>query len=60
MNCELSSQEWELVNDVLMQHQDVLLRDISKTDHYEYRKMLKSRLETLQGILEKLSLNKAA
>ncbi len=57
MKLDLTDQELELVIDLLQERQIALLREISKTDHFEFRRMLKTREELLEGILNKLGVS---
>lgn len=60
MHLELTQQEHDLISDILQERQIALLREISKTDHFEFRRMLKSREELLEGILQKLGVSSVA
>ncbi len=54
MQLDLTREELDLVTDLLQERQIALLREISKTDHFDFRRMLKEREELLEGILNKL------
>jgi hypothetical protein len=54
MQVELSNLEFDLIVEILQERQVALLREISKTDHFEFRRMLKTRAEILEGLLNKV------
>jgi hypothetical protein len=60
MKCEFSPEELELVTEIMQVHQETLIRDISRSDHRDYKQMLRGRLKILEGVLEKLKLKQAA
>lgn len=59
MHLDLTQQEHDLISEMLQERQIALLREISKTDHFEFRRMLKSREELLEAILQKLGVSTA-
>ncbi len=60
MRIELTDQELDLVNEVMQLHQETLLRDIARTDHRDYKQMLRVRLQVLENVLGKLKMVQAA
>jgi hypothetical protein len=60
MRIELTDQELDLVNEVKQLHQETLLRDIARTDHRDYKQMLRGRLQVVESILGKLKFAQAA
>lgn len=60
MRIEFTDQELDLLSEVMQLHQETLLRDIARTDHRDYRQMLKGRLQVVEGILGKLKVVQAA
>ncbi|MDT8068455.1 MAG: hypothetical protein ROO76_09860 [Terriglobia bacterium] len=60
MRIELTDQELDLVNEVMQLHQETLLRDIARTDHRDYKQMLRGRLQVVESILGKLKFAQAA
>lgn len=59
MHLELTQQEHDLICEILQERHIALLREISKTDHFEFRRMLKGREDLLEGILQKLGVSTA-
>jgi hypothetical protein len=60
MRIEFTDQELDLVGEVMQLHQETLLRDIARTDHRDYRQMLRGRLQAVESILGKLKVVQAA
>lgn len=60
MRIEFTDQEIDLLDEVMQQHQETLLRDIARADHRDYKQMLRARLTIVEGILEKLKVAEAA
>lgn len=60
MKCEFSPEELELVTEIMQIHQETLIRDISRSDHRDYKKMLRDRLKVLEEVLDRLKLKQAA
>ncbi len=60
MRVELTDQEVDLVSEVMQSHQEMLLRDIARTDHREYKQMLRGRLQVVENILGKIKVAQAA
>ena len=60
MRIDFTDQEMDLVNEVMQLHQETLLRDIARADHRDYKRMLRERLQVLEGILGKLKVVQAA
>jgi hypothetical protein len=57
MELRLTDAERELLMQVLEEHQTHLLHEIAKADHHDYKKMLRSRCELLEKILERVKTN---
>ena len=60
MRLDFTTQELDLVTEIMQLHQETLLRDISRADHREYKQMLRARLELLECVLDKLKVEQAA
>jgi hypothetical protein len=54
MDLKLTPEEQELVSEVLEEHHRTLLREISRTDHHEFRVVLKKKEKLLESVLNKL------
>ncbi len=60
MRLDFTTQELDLVTEIMQLHQETLLRDISRADHRDYKQMLRARLELLENVLDKLKVQQAA
>jgi alpha-ketoglutarate-dependent taurine dioxygenase len=56
MVIELTEAEYKLLEQVLREHQRVLLRDIAHTDHKDYRLRLRDEERVTELLLEKLGM----
>jgi hypothetical protein len=55
MQLDLSSREYTLLAELLDQDLRDLKEEINKTEAFDYKKALKSREDTLVGLIKKLS-----
>ncbi|HEV2117062.1 MAG TPA: hypothetical protein VGR48_13605 [Terriglobales bacterium] len=55
MEVTLTSEEHELLAEILEEHHRELLREISRTEHREFKDALRRREEMVQGVLNKLA-----
>ncbi len=54
MNLEISDAERELLAEVFEEKQNHLIREINHTDTIDFERLLKSKLELLEGLMRKL------
>jgi hypothetical protein len=54
MELTLSSNERELLLEILEEHHRELLREISRAEHHEFKSALQSKAKLLERMLEKL------
>jgi len=55
MNLLLSSEEEELVRELLTEKQRVLLGEISRAEHHDFRRSLQRKETLLESLLAKLT-----
>ena len=55
----VADEEYALMTEILQERHMALLREISRTDHFEFRQMLKKRNAVLERLLEKLGVTDA-
>jgi hypothetical protein len=55
----ITDEEYALMAEILQERHMALLREISRTDHFEFRQMLKKRNAVLERLLEKLGVTEA-
>ncbi len=60
MQLDFSSEERELLLQMLQEHQRELLRELAHTDHREFRLSLREKVRTLERVLDKLGAAAAA
>ena len=51
---ELTSAEYELLLEILKEHHRELFREIARTDHREFRSVLKNKEKLLESVISKL------
>jgi len=56
MELTLSSNERELLLEVLEEHHRELLREIAKTKHHDFKHVLKDKEKLLESIINRLEL----
>jgi hypothetical protein len=54
MDLHLSAEERELLAEVLEERHTELMREIFRTDHHDFRLLLKRKEKILQAIMEKV------
>ena len=54
MNLELSDDERDLLGEVFEEKQKHLIQEISHTDTIDYERMLRKKLDLLEGVMQKL------
>ena len=55
MEVTFTPEEHELIAESLEEHHRELLREIARTEHREFRAVLRRREEMVQGVLNKLA-----
>ena len=54
MEILVSDEEYGLLTEILQERHAALRREIARTDHHEFKQMLKERNQLLERLLEKL------
>ena len=54
MELTLTIEEWELLSEILGERHRVLLREISHTDHREFKLALRKREKLLESVVNRL------
>ena len=54
MQLELTPQEYELVEEILQEHQRELRREIARVEHREFKAVLRDRETRLESVSAKL------
>ena len=57
ISLELNGEERDLLQEILEAYHRTLLREISHTDHHEYRVGLKKKMELLESMLGRLAVH---
>ena len=60
MNLLLNAEEEELVRELLTERQRVLLAEISRAEHYDFRRSLQHKEALLESLITKLTPEKIA
>jgi hypothetical protein len=55
MNIELTNEEREFLREIFEDKQKHMIQEINHTDTIDYERMLKKKLELLEGMMEKLA-----
>jgi hypothetical protein len=55
MNLVLNAEEEELVRELLTERQRVLIGEISRAEHYEFKRNLQKKETLLESLLTKIS-----
>lgn len=53
----VTDEEFGLLTEILQERHAALLREISRTDHHEFKQMLKKRNDLLEHMMEKLGVS---
>ena len=54
MNLEITEEERELMNEILEEKQKRMIHELNHTDTIEFERMLKKKIEVLEGLMRKL------
>ena len=54
MELRLTMEEWELLLEILYERHSALLREISHTDHREFKLALRKREKLLESVVDRL------
>lgn len=54
MELTLTTEEWELLSEILGERHSALLREISHTDHREFKLALRRREQLLDSVMNRL------
>ncbi|HEX7959807.1 MAG TPA: hypothetical protein VF493_07805 [Terriglobales bacterium] len=60
MNLLLNAEEGEFVRELLIERQRVLLAEISRAEHHEFRRNLQQKEALLESLITKLTPEKTA
>ena len=60
MELTLTMEEWELLLEILYERHSALLREISHTDHREFKSALRKREKLLESIVNRLQVMQPA
>ena len=55
MEVTFTPEEHQLIAEILEEHHRELLRELSRTEHREFKAVLRRREEMVQGVLNKLA-----
>ena len=55
MNIELNDEERDLLREVLEEKQKRMIQELDHTDTIDYERMLRQKLDSLEGIMGKVS-----
>ena len=55
MNMELTNDERDFLREIFEDKQKHMIQEINHTDTIDYERMLKKKLEVLEGMMEKLA-----
>jgi hypothetical protein len=59
MEVQVTDLEYDLMVEILQDRHAALLREIARTDHHDFRQMLKKRMQVLESLMEKMGINEA-
>jgi len=54
MNLEITEEERELLNEIFEEKQKRMIHELNHTDTIEFERMLKKKIEVLEGLMRKL------
>ena len=54
MNLEITEEERELLNEILEEKQKHMIHELNHTDTLNFERMLKKKIEVLEGLMRKL------
>ena len=55
MNIELNNEEQDFLREIFEDKQKHMIQEINHTDTIDYERMLKQKLELLEGMMQKLA-----
>jgi 4-alpha-glucanotransferase len=55
MNIELTNEERDFLREIFEDKQKHMIQEINHTDTIDYERMLKKKLELLEGMMQKLA-----
>ncbi|HYV24808.1 MAG TPA: hypothetical protein VE969_06180 [Pyrinomonadaceae bacterium] len=55
MNIELNNEERDFLREIFEDKQKHMIQEINHTDTIDYERMLKKKLELLEGMMQKLA-----
>ena len=54
MNLEITEEERELLNEIFEEKQKHMIHELNHTDTLDFERMLKKKIEVLEGLMRKL------
>ncbi len=54
MNLEITEEECELLNEIFEEKQKHMIHELNHTDTLDFERMLKKKIEVLEGLMGKL------
>ena len=54
MNVEITNEERDFLNELLEEKQKHMIQEINHTDTIDFERMLKKKLEVLEGLMTKI------
>ncbi len=54
MNLEITEEERELLNEIFEEKQKHMIHELNHTDTLNFERMLKKKIEVLEGLMRKL------
>ena len=54
MNLEITEEERELLNEIFEEKQKHMIHELNHTDTLDFERMLKKKIEVLEGLMGKL------
>ena len=54
MNLQITEEERELLNEIFEEKQKHMIHELNHTDTIEFERMLKKKIEVLEGLMRKL------
>lgn len=59
MEVHVTDQEYDLMAEILQERHAALLREIARTDHHDFKQMLKKRNQILEALMEKMGVTES-
>jgi hypothetical protein len=57
MEVHVTDMEYDLMVEILQDRHAALLREIARTDHHDFKQMLKKRMQVLESLMEKMGMH---